>query len=257
MTTLAAITVPTEKTHCRRGHQLTPDNIRLTKQGIRICITCARTATREYMQRWRAEHSQENRQRKRRDYERHAETVKAKAREYFDSHRDEQNARRRRYYAANRARAKEYGRARHLVRGPTQNARVRERRRADPEFFRSRERRYRAAHPDAVKASLRLYFESHRDIRKASALRHHARKKGAAVSDFTCAQWEALKITYGHRCAYCGEQPERLTQDHVIPLTRGGNHTLSNIVPACWVCNRRKGTRAGWRPLLPEELAPL
>ena len=55
----------------------------------------------------------------------------------------------------------------------------------------------------------------------------------------------------------CGEQPERLTQDDVIPLTCGGYHTLLDIVPACWNCNRLKGNREDWTPLRPEELAPL
>jgi 5-methylcytosine-specific restriction endonuclease McrA len=68
-------------------------------------------------------------------------------------------------------------------------------------------------------------------------------KRGAAVSDFTRAQWESLKARYGHRCAYCGDRLHQLTQDHVIPLTRRSDHTLLNIVPACWNCNRLKGNR--------------
>ena len=37
------------------------------------------------------------------------------------------------------------------------------------------------------------------------------------------------------------------TIEHVIPLSKGGTHTWSNVVPAHWGCNRKKGD------LLPEE----
>ena len=45
-------------------------------------------------------------------------------------------------------------------------------------------------------------------------------------------------------CAYCGKQitnPDDLTQDHQLPLSRGGQTKASNLVPACIHCNREKG----------------
>lgn len=49
----------------------------------------------------------------------------------------------------------------------------------------------------------------------------------------------------GHRCQYCGrEQSTReLTLDHVLPRSRGGRTTWTNVVAACGPCNRRKGSR--------------
>jgi 5-methylcytosine-specific restriction endonuclease McrA len=75
---------------------------------------------------------------------------------------------------------------------------------------------------------------------RKNALRR-SRVKGMR-NDFTAEQWETLKIAYGERCAYCGQVTE-LTQDHVIPLAQGGEHTALNIVPACQPCNSRKGNR--------------
>lgn len=43
-------------------------------------------------------------------------------------------------------------------------------------------------------------------------------------------------------CAYCGST-ERLTLDHVIPLARGGQHRVGNLVAACKPCNSRKHAR--------------
>jgi 5-methylcytosine-specific restriction endonuclease McrA len=45
-----------------------------------------------------------------------------------------------------------------------------------------------------------------------------------------------------HTCQYCGSG-KRLTLDHVIPRSKGGQHTWNNIVAACESCNSRKGDR--------------
>ena len=46
-------------------------------------------------------------------------------------------------------------------------------------------------------------------------------------------------------CQYCGDQPGRqqLTIDHVVPRSRGGETTWTNVVTACRDCNHRKGGR--------------
>jgi hypothetical protein len=44
-------------------------------------------------------------------------------------------------------------------------------------------------------------------------------------------------------CAYCADMfpSARLTRDHVIPFSRGGNDTWMNSVTACRACNEHKG----------------
>lgn len=57
-----------------------------------------------------------------------------------------------------------------------------------------------------------------------------------------------------HQCVYCGwakgDEAEfgayigaKLSIDHVIPVTRGGNDDVDNLVTACSVCNMRKTNR--------------
>ena len=41
-------------------------------------------------------------------------------------------------------------------------------------------------------------------------------------------------------CQYCSEQSRSLTLDHIIPRSRGGPHTWTNVVGACIPCNHRK-----------------
>jgi 5-methylcytosine-specific restriction endonuclease McrA len=50
------------------------------------------------------------------------------------------------------------------------------------------------------------------------------------------------------RCAYCGGKAD--TVDHVVPRSRGGQHTWENCVACCSKCNHRKADRLlselGW-----------
>ena len=52
-----------------------------------------------------------------------------------------------------------------------------------------------------------------------------------------------------YRCQYCSKhrdelnRKERLTRDHVKPLSRGGTNSWDNVVTACTKCNARKGNR--------------
>jgi len=62
----------------------------------------------------------------------------------------------------------------------------------------------------------------------------------------TRAQWEALKLIYNNRCAYCGRKMKRLTKDHIVPISQGDPAEvdgIENILPACKSCNSRKNIR--------------
>jgi 5-methylcytosine-specific restriction endonuclease McrA len=44
-----------------------------------------------------------------------------------------------------------------------------------------------------------------------------------------------------HRCQYCGGTADSI--DHVMPRSRGGQHTWENVAAACRPCNLRKRDR--------------
>lgn len=52
----------------------------------------------------------------------------------------------------------------------------------------------------------------------------------------------------GHTCQYCGKkyQMNKLTIDHIIPRSKGGKTSWTNMVTACVNCNLRKGRRLPW-----------
>jgi 5-methylcytosine-specific restriction endonuclease McrA len=61
----------------------------------------------------------------------------------------------------------------------------------------------------------------------------------AVVHDLTDGQWRALQDAWGG-CAYCGAADRALQKDCLLPISRGGRYTLSNVVPACGSCNASK-----------------
>ena len=75
------------------------------------------------------------------------------------------------------------------------------------------------------------------------AARGHA---GARALDPTPALSNpALFARDQHLCMYCGRAfpRQKLTRDHVEPVSRGGADTWENVVAACFACNSRKGGR--------------
>lgn len=61
----------------------------------------------------------------------------------------------------------------------------------------------------------------------------------------TFGEWENLKAQYNWTCPICkkSEPQIKLTEDHIIPLSRGGSDNIENIQPLCKRCNCSKGNR--------------
>ncbi|MEA3429300.1 MAG: HNH endonuclease [Thermodesulfobacteriota bacterium] len=50
-----------------------------------------------------------------------------------------------------------------------------------------------------------------------------------------------ILIRDGFICAYCGNDKEKLTIDHIVPKSRGGKTSFENCVSSCKPCNNKKG----------------
>ncbi len=76
-----------------------------------------------------------------------------------------------------------------------------------------------------------------------TSYRHLAR----VDNDLTETQWSLIMEAWGG-CAYCTSTTRALQKDCVLPVSRGGRYTLTNVVPACASCNASKhnGEVSSW-----------
>lgn len=80
--------------------------------------------------------------------------------------------------------------------------------------------------------SYRLYHRAKSKARKV------AQRGGSPVHLSAQELWHRWG-EFDYSCAYCGCGGD-LEVEHVVPISRGGEHHLGNIVPACHQCNSSK-----------------
>jgi 5-methylcytosine-specific restriction endonuclease McrA len=96
---------------------------------------------------------------------------------------------------------------------------------------------WRLKNKDAIK----LYKQSNSENDRIHVEKRRSLKK-KLPSQYTISEWDKCKNDFGNKCSYCGKEV-KLTQDHFIPLSKDGEYTKNNIVPACGSCNPSKGNR--------------
>lgn len=57
---------------------------------------------------------------------------------------------------------------------------------------------------------------------------------------------DRLLLLKDQRCSYCKTlftKHNKVNWDHIVPLSRGGKHSIGNLTPSCRKCNTSKGSR--------------
>jgi 5-methylcytosine-specific restriction endonuclease McrA len=130
---------------------------------------------------------------------------------------------------------------------------LREWQKRNPDRVRKYAREYARAHREERAKYHAIYYVANRkrliayvvNTRDREAHRATQAKRRAAPGSYTIQEWKDKVMLFAGCCAYCGED-RPLGPDHKIPLSRGGTHDISNIVPACFPCNSKKRAQTAY-----------
>ncbi len=105
-------------------------------------------------------------------------------------------------------------------------------------------RRWQKQNPDKMAAIYARYSQNNKE---KVYLKNNKRRVRVKDATFVILDKE-IKRLYSGNCIHCGAT-ENTTMDHLIPVSRGGGHSIGNLVPMCKSCNSSKGKRlyAEWR----------
>lgn len=170
-------------------------------------------------------------------------------RTYYLAHREQMIAQDMERYFKHRAEILVKFKARYAANRDKRLAHDKAWRASNPEKVRARQAAYYVAHHEQVAAQQLGYRRAHPEQARADHARRRLRIGKSRGQKLQPGEWEAILRTYSYRCAYCGFKHKRLTMDHVVPVSKGGKHVASNIVPACKPCNSKKGTGLPLKPV--------
>ena len=112
----------------------------------------------------------------------------------------------------------------------------------DPTYYLTLNKRWSDKNQEHLKKYHRNYIQNNKEKHQFNNAARRIRLRNVEISDFTQEEWFLLLKDADGKCPLCNTE-QKLTMDHVVPISKGGDHTLTNIIAICKSCNCKKGTK--------------
>lgn len=103
---------------------------------------------------------------------------------------------------------------------------------------------YYAENAERIKSNVSAWAANNPELVRASAVRSASKRRtrmaGNGAFTVTARDLRRTLARFHNRCAYCDSPLTNVEWDHVVPVARGGSHSVGNLVPSCMPCNRSK-----------------
>lgn len=110
----------------------------------------------------------------------------------------------------------------------------------------NKDRRERYYPENKTKILARVAANQDNDRARLQQGKRRARKRQTAIRPITPDDLlRRYRVDFKRQCAYCDTflYWNQVNWDHVVPLAKGGSHSLENLVPSCQGCNLSKGAK--------------
>ena len=242
----------------RKRQERFPNGYKPWKQcaeGNKVCTTCrTEKGHEEYGPDCRSSDGLQpscrecNRQRQYERYWENPEDARQKHREYHARNPEvsRQISKRQRVYNAERLRERKRQEYLKNREDPEWREKQRRKRQQNKEAKRRYDRLYRlyVVDPEKAKQRAKEWTERNPEKRKAIVLNYAARRRSWTESGVSAKELAAWESEQKKDCYWCGAAcAGEYHVDHYVPLSKGGEHELHNLVIACPTCNLRKNAK--------------
>lgn len=179
------------------------------KKRTSCCTPCYRIKQKRWNSRYYKENKNKIIENERKKYHQNREEINEKRRIKRRENKELYAEKRKKYYEKNKERKKQY--AREYAKRPYVKEKIREAR--------------------------RRYYKS---VNGKNAINNSIIKRKLDKEKVFEISQKDLKRVYKLNCINCGSK--EITLDHIIPISRGGRHSIGNLQPLCRSCNASKGT---------------
>jgi 5-methylcytosine-specific restriction endonuclease McrA len=205
------------------------------KDGVvGVCKECYRKNRKQY----REENKEYLRKKDKQKYQRGRNSILKRVNKYRKTHKEQVIIAHKEWYEKNKERYRLNGKL--YVEQNREKVRQYKKQYAEQNKDKIRERerhRYLENKEKRINDS-RIWKKANPEKVSVSSQKRRALQK-ELPSTLNAEQWTAAKECFNNKCAYCGKETG-LTQDHFIPLSKSGEYSASNIIPACINCNSKK-----------------